>query len=114
MVKSSIQQDHQTPEQKKRSHNMIHREKKNRKAVLYKPSSLLFQECCETSALDVVSQHWSFSFLAFLPPFPPSDVLCPDRLHMEAKGDTGGLIQCQRHAKAIWALNQTFRVSYMR
>lgn len=26
---------------------------------------------------------------------------------MEAKGDTGGLIRCQRHAKAIWALNQT-------
>lgn len=71
MVKSSIQQGLQNPEQKKRSHNMIHREKQNRKAVLYKPLSLLFQECCEASALDVVSQHWSFSFLAFLPPFPP-------------------------------------------
>lgn len=94
---------------------MILREKQNRKAVLYKPLTLLFQECREASALDVVSQHWSFSFLAFLPPFPPLfDVLCPDRLHMEAKGDTGGLIHCQRHAKAIWALNQTFRVSYMR
>lgn len=47
------------------------------------------------------------SFLAFLPPFLLFDVLCPDHLHMEAKGDTGGLIHCQRHAKAIWALNQT-------
>lgn len=45
--------------------------KQDRKAVLYKPFGLLFQECREASALDVVSQHWSFSFLAFLPPFPP-------------------------------------------
>lgn len=51
--------------------------------------------------------YFFFPPLAFLPPFPLFDVLCPDHLHMEAKGDTGGLIHRQRHAKAIWAQNQT-------
>lgn len=69
----------------------------------------------------VKHQHWMLfhSTGVFLsshsfPLFPLFDVLCPDRLHMEAKGDTGGLIHCQRHAKAIWAPNQTSRVSYKR
>lgn len=74
--------------------------------------SLLFQECHETSASGVVSQSWSPlaphpTRIPSPPFFPLFDVLCPDHLHMEAKGDTGGLIHRQRHAKAIWAQNQT-------
>lgn len=33
---------------------------------------------------------------------------------MEGKGDTGGLIHCQRHTKAIWAQkNQTFGLLFL-
>lgn len=95
-----------------KTHNPIHkmagRKVTGKKLAdsFYKRLSL--QECGETSASGVVSQCWSFfSFLAFLLPFPLFDVLCPDHMHMEVKGDTGGLIHCQRHAKTIWALNQT-------
>lgn len=62
--------------------------------------------CCFTAL--------GFFLLAFLPPFPLFDVLCPDHLHMEGKGDTGGLIHCQRHTKAIWAQkNQTFGLLFL-
>ena len=85
---------------KKRSHNLIHKmtgHKKQRKESWLPPfyKSLLFQECRETSASGVVSQSCSVFFSS--PPRIPSsfsplfDVLCPDHLHMEGKGDTGGL-----------------------
>lgn len=68
---------------------------------------LLFtQECRETLALCVVSQSWVF-FLAFLPSFPCLTFFVLTTCTWKGKGDTGGLIHCQRHAKAIWAQNQT-------
>lgn len=63
--------------------------------------------CCFTALF--------FFLLSSLPRIPsPSlfDVLCPDRLHMEAKEDTHGLIRPrQRHAKAIWAPKANVRFS---
>lgn len=97
----------------KKSHNLIHKMTGESTGKLAGGFSLQAFEFTLPGMPWNISVGWCFTVLvyfppsAFLPPFPLSDVLCPDHLHMEGKGDTGGLIHCQRHTKAIWALNQT-------